>query len=107
MQPGSRDSRKDEASILKHMTELHACAEVQPRRGGHAVANKIFADHHRPVPKQGQLLVPHNRAMHTLARDCCGWQWRSSQRYDGYNFVLSKEPVCSEWLNEGSFACAA
>jgi hypothetical protein len=50
------------------------------------------------------LLVPHNRAVHTVARAGCGLQWRSCRRYDGYNFVLSKESVCSERLNEGSFA---
>ena len=104
MQPGSSDKRKDAASILKDMTELHACAEVQPRLGGHAVAKIIFAGHHRPVPKQGQLLVPHNRAVHTVARAGCGLQWRSCRRYDGYNFVLSKESICSERMNEGSFA---
>ena len=56
-----------------------------------------------PSPSKVSLLVPHSSDAHSRAR----WlrlAMAIRQRYDGYNFVLSKEPVCSERLNEGSFA---
>jgi hypothetical protein len=36
MQPGSSASTSNEASVLKHMSELHPCTEVQPEPVGQA-----------------------------------------------------------------------
>jgi len=60
------------------------------------------------VPSKGGCSSRTNeRRVHTLARGDYSWQRRSSQRYVRYNFPVDEGPVCSQPLNEGSFACAA
>ena len=102
--PGSRDSKSDETNIFEHMPELHACAEVQPRRWTAGGRRKFSADHCRPCPQARAAARPAQTSNGILSRHRCGWQRRFDHQYDGYNFVPSKEPVCSERLNEGSFA---
>jgi len=55
------------------------------------------------VPSKGGC-SPRTNEQGILSRHRCDWQRRFDHQYDGYNFVPSKDPVCSERLNEGSFA---
>jgi hypothetical protein len=74
--------------------------------GGHAGGEENL---HQPLsalsPSKGSCSSRTNELrVHTLARDDYSWQRRSGQRYDRYNFFVDEGPVCSQRLNEGSFA---
>src|SRR5688572_6741670 len=104
MQPGSRDSKSDETNSFEHMPELHACAEVQPRRWTAGGRRRVSADHLSALSPSKGSCSPRTNEQGILSRHRCDWQRRFDHQYDGYNFVPAKDPVCSERLNEGSFA---